>query len=273
MRTETLAEDYLRAKGGRWAPATLETASIHLHAFARACPDLPEWPEQVEAFLATIPGETYRWNHYRTLRAFYDWAARRRRVPNPMPEIERPKKPEPRPYWLDERDLVRLLSHPDHSARDRALLFFLTDNGPRIGEAHSLTPERLYDGLAVVVGKTWPRAVPVHPRVDAMLRAIIPPDCPRDVTIWWGRKGPLTLSGMKQAVRDAFARAGLQGYRMSAHRLRHTFATLWDGPDQEGMAITGHRDERMWKLYHHLRDERVREAHAAHSPLAQLGLV
>ena len=269
IETWTLAQAFLTAKRVKWARATAETAYYHLRKFAQAWPTLPSQPGQVEAFLASIPGTTYRWNTWRTLRQFFRWAHQRMGIPNPIPHVEPPRKPKATPYFLNEEELQRLLLHPDHPPRTRALLFLLADTGLRLGEAASLRVENLRDTFLEVEGKTGKRFVPVSPAVMAMIREIAPPEGP----VWVGRRGPLTRSGLGRDIRNAFRRAGFHGPRMSAHRLRHTVGTLWSGPDAEGMALLGHRDPTMWQLYHHIRLQRLQETHRQHSPLAQLKLV
>lgn len=269
MLTGTLAEQFLVAKRPSWAAATYTNRRYHLTHFADACFELPDQPEEIEAFLAEIPGPLYRYHHWCSIRALYAWAEKRRQLVNPCHLVEAPPKPKQEPYWLEEDELTRLLCHPAHSRRDRALLFVLADTGMRIGEAASMFVENIRGDWVYVVGKTGPRWVPVHPRVMQMLRAFAPEEGP----LWRGKRGPLSRGGLQQAVRLAFKRAGFIGPKMSPHRLRHTFATLWTGTDSDGMDVGGWTTWTVWRQYKHARQERIRVAHAEHSPLAYLGLV
>jgi len=244
---------------------------LHLKKFTEEHPSLPCEPEPIEAFLTKIPGRRYRWNHYVTLRTFYNWVEKRQSLPNPMPRVESPKNHLTAPYYLEPEDVVKLLNHPDHPDRDRALLWLLADTGMRIGEAHSISASSLKDDIVIVDGKTGTRFVPVSPIVIGMLKAIAE-EGKKYVggTIWLGPQGPLRLDTLGKVVRKAFKRAGFRGALMSAHRLRHTFATLWEGSETEGRAIGGWKTPQMWQRYHHLRIIRMITEHQRYSPLSLL---
>lgn len=272
LSTSRLSGAFLTAKrSAGLSPATLESYEYHLGHFAERCPKLPRSPEPIEAFLVSIPGSRYRWNHYVTLRTFYRWLVKRRRLRNPIPSVERPRLESPVPVYLEDEELGRLLNHPGHPDRDRALLWLLADNGMRIGEAHSITPSSAKNGLVLVDGKMGPRPVPLSPIVAQMLADLISSaNGPADETIWRGRDGALTIDGLKAVVRRAFRRAGFQGPKMSAHCLRHTFATLWEGQEAEGRAIGGWKTGEMWQRYHHLRMSRLIEQHRRFSPIVRI---
>ena len=267
MNTWFLAEQFLTAKVSSWAKATHANRFYHLKLFAEGCPDLPQTPEPIERFLASVPGPLYRYNIWLTLRQFYAWAERRREINNPCPLVEAPRKPKAMPYFLEEQELVNLLRHP-HPKRTKALLYLLADTGMRIGEAHSMTVENMKDGWVYVNGKGGWRWVPVSKNVMKMLRKVAPKSGP----FWIGERGPLTVTGMKRSVWVAFHKAGLVGEKMSAHRLRHTFATLWTGNDADCMDVGGWRDWRTYRVYRTTRKPHLANAHAQHSPVTRLGL-
>lgn len=270
MDTWGIAEEFLTAKRTNWKEATYTNKRYHLLHFAAACPTLPETPTPIEAFLGSIPGELYRYNHWCTVRQLYAWAKRRRRgVKDPCATVEAPRKPVPVPYWLEEDELLRLLNHPDHPPRDRALLFLLADTGMRIGEAHSMTVENIKGDWLLVNGKTGWRWVPVHPKVMEMLQAIAPGYGP----FWVGLRGPMTKNGLSMAVRVAFLRAGFRGEKMSPHRLRHTFATLYSGSDSDAMDVGGWKNWATYRIYRTTRPKKLAASHEEHSPVAQLVLV
>lgn len=265
LDTLELADHYLSVKSPHWSPATTVNKHYHLLHFGEACPELPSEPEPIEKFLATVPNLLYRYNHWCSIRQFYAWLERRKGILNPCGLVEPQRKPRPEPYFLDESELAQLLDYP-HTKRDKALLYLLVDTGMRIGEAHSITVSDVKETWVHVNGKSGPRWVPVHKEVADMLRAIAPPSGP----LWRGVRGPLTVSGMEYIVWKAFHRAGFIGDKMSAHRLRHTFCTLWEGSDSDGMAIVGHVDHATWRIYKHTRPKRLTAVHREHSPLAKI---
>ena len=267
MNTWNVAEAFLTAKLPAWAKATYDGRFYNLKLFAQHCPELPQTPEPIERFLASITNPGYRYNNWISVRQFYGWAERRREVVNPCPLVEPPRKPKATPYFLEENELVELLKHP-HSKRDKALLYLLADTGMRIGEAHSMSVENMKEGWVYVQGKTGWRWVPVSPGVMKMLRKIAPASGP----FWVGERGPLTVIGMQRAVWVAFHKAGFSGEKMTPHRLRHTFATLWQGNDSDAMAVGGWTDWRTYRIYKTMRQPKVKAAHTQHSPVTRLGL-
>lgn len=132
-----------------------------------------------------------------------------------------------------------------------------------------MTVEGMRDGWVYVDGKTGPRWVPVSPLVMSMLKEIAPDGGP----FWLGRRGPMSRNGLQMAVRMCFMRAGFVGEKMSPHRLRHTFATLWTGTDSDGMDAGGWKTWKVWREYKHQRPAKLHQAHAEHSPIQQLRLL
>ena len=275
MRHQTLQliEDFLSAKtaGGRRAKS-LERFRSQLARYAAMYQLLPLDPTQVERFLTSILGEPEtRDTYYRTLSSFYGWLIRRKKIKeNPIELVESPKLRPKVPRILDPAELVRLLTCPGHSDRDRALLYFLTDSGARIGEAALLTVDDLKDGYVLLRGKDGERFAPLSPAVRMMLIGLhLGAPSPH---MWQGRFGPLTQGALVHATIAAFRRAGFIGKRYSAHALRHTFGTMWEGDEIILQHIFGHAKLDMVKRYRQFRLHRAREQHAIHSPLAQLQL-
>lgn len=272
--TTAVVKEFLTAKA-RLSPHTLATYRRHLALLAKHHPHLPTTPAPLEQTLASVNGQRTAWNYYVTWRTFYRWLVRRGILPardNPVPRMEPPPSPKPTPYYLDQDELRLLLNYPGHSLRDRALLALLADTGMRIGEAWSITPDTFHGRYVIVKGKTGPRPVAIHPITRRLIGKLLRQGrhIPRNQTIWYGKRGPMTVSGLKQAVRKAFRRAGFHGRRMSAHRLRHTFASLWDGETIDGMLQGGWRDTRSWMRYRHALTNRLLQEHRRHSPGAKV---
>ena len=275
--TRELVRQFLIAKraAGR-ADKTLEKYAQILERFARSHRKLPTDPDPITGFLVGITGELETIDTYcRTLSSFYSWLGRRRIVArNPMPEVERPRLRDKVPRILEPDQLRQLLLYPGHTDRDRALLFFLVDTGARVGEAAHLALDDLYESHVILRGKTGEHFAPISPEVRSMLVHL--PRHPRSTGPWVflnsRQGGRLLPSSATHIVMKSFRRAGLRGRRYSAHALRHTFGTLWEGDELVLQQILGHRKLAMVQRYRRFRIRRAVAQHAVHSPLAQLSL-
>ncbi len=270
MDTHQAAMLFLDSKrsSGR-AKATIALYSMVLLRFSDSYVTLPSEPEQIEKWMASIDGQPEtRHVYFRTLRTFYSWLDARHQIPNPTRSIEAPRVPGKLPRFLTPKELRLLLEYPHHSKRDRALLYFLVDTGVRSGEAASLLSENIKEGWAIVTGKRGQRFVPMSPVTQVMLAQMA-----SSGPVWHGFRGPLTSSGIQQAVKSSMKSVGLQGKKLGPHLLRHTFATLWNGEELVLQNLLGHSSLHMTKRYRQLRVEHITTQHTLHSPLKHLNLV
>jgi len=269
LQTHDAAGAFLTAKtAARSSPRTITAYRDTLARFARVVPDLPCQAEDVERFLLTLQGykPSTIHHHWRTTRNFLRWCARRYRLPDPTGDVEAPRYQRGLPDPLDPDELERLLLHPSHSERDRVLLFVLAESGMRAGEAASMRKPGLHDTYVEVDGKVGPRAVPISPVVMEMVKALW---APGDY-VWWGRKGPLGVEGVKDAVRQAMKRAGLHKRHMGPHTLRHTLGTLWTGSEADLQVVGGWKTLKALELYRGLRMVRAQAQQIEHSPVQRM---
>ena len=249
--------------------ATIALYSLVLRRFSEGHVTLPSEPEPIESWIASIDGQPEtRHMYFRTLRTFYRWLELRHKVLNPMRVVEAPSVPHKLPRYLSQKELGSLLGYPDHSPRDKALLYFLIDTGARAGEATNLRCEDVHEGWAMVTGKTGQRFVPLSPIVQELLSQL-----GTDGQYWLGRSGPLTPNGITQAVCRAMRNAGLRGRKLGPHLLRHTFATMWTGEELVLQDLMGHSTLGMTKRYRQLRKGHILTQHAEHSPLKNKGII
>jgi site-specific recombinase XerD len=112
-------------------------------------------------------------------------------------------------------------------ARDFAIVSLMLGCGARIEEVARLAVDDIAfserSGSVRLFGKgDEVREVPVDkPGRDAVRAWLL--EHPGGRPLWTGRRGPLTRSGLIQAVRACAGAAGLAGFH--PHQLRHTFAT------------------------------------------------
>lgn len=167
--------------------------------------------------------------------------------------MEPPRKSVKRPHFLTAMELNKLLNFP-HDKRIKAALMFLIDSGARLGELAQLTVEMLEETpwgfVARITGKTGTRLVPIGYETYHSLMVSLP--------------FPFKAHRLGELIARAFKDAGVKG---SAHTLRHTFGTLWQGDEMVLQRIMGHTHFETTMLYRHLRVEALAMQHHQYSPL------
>lgn len=117
-------------------------------------------------------------------------------------------------------------------ARDGAIIAVLLGTGARVEECARLevddVPMTARTGSARLIGKgDQTRTVPMPPATRERLalwlaeRATL--DLPWTKPLWYGQRGPMTISGITKVVLAVGASAGVDG--LTPHQLRHTYAT------------------------------------------------
>ncbi len=243
------------AKGD--SPETIKWYSIILSYFETFSRELPTEPEQIEHFLKTCKGgDERKHGFYRTLRALYKFLHRRYRIDNPVDLVDPPRRIKKLPKALTLEDLVRLLSYP-HNDNISAYLQFLADTGARISELHNLKPQDIiktpWGYIAKLSGKTGERFAPILDETYNIIMTHIPI--------------PYCLDYLGDLISKAFKNAGVKG---SAHSLRHTFGTLWEGSEFALQSILGHANFEMLANYRRLRTETISKLHKVNSPLLMI---
>lgn len=255
METTTAIKTFLisrQAKG--LSKRTISWYRIILDHFGRMYPEVPNDPVAIDQFMVQCSGgDERRHGYFRTIRVFYRFLSRRYDIKNIALMVDAPKRrpKAPRPLTLDE--LNQLLVYP-HRKRVKAALMFMVDCGARVGEVARLTPQDLseteYGPIARVTGKTGTRLVPIGETTFHILCKVLP--------------FPYGATQLSRHISWAFRDAHIRG---TAHSLRHTFATYWDGDDDILQYILGHSHISTTLIYRKLRTRKMCEQYQKFNPL------
>ena len=235
---------------------------------------------------------------YRALQQFFKWAVEEDEIDeSPMAKMKAPRIPEtPPPVYSDDdlRALIDACTGRDYAARrDMAIVRLLIDTGMRRGELAGLMVEdvdfergrveiraetsKTRTGRSVPIGYAAGRALAKYLRARASHRDADAPaidDRGRPVIdertrkplhpLWLGLAGPMTVSGVAQAIKERGKLAGL-GANVRPHLFRHTAAHRWQldgGNETDLMTVMGWRSSAMLRRYGAgAREERAAETH------------
>ncbi len=218
-----------------------------------------------------------------SLRRFYQYCLRERRVANdPTLRLEPPKRTPRFPKILSEADVEALLAAPDVThplgLRDRAMIETLYACGLRVSELTALkTVEVNLDaGVVRVFGKgSKERLVPLGEEavgwIERYLREARPMLLRRTnsaALFVTARGAAMTRQAFWHLIRRYGARA-IPGKALSPHVLRHAFAThlINHGADLRVVQmLLGHTDISTTQIYTHVARERLKALHAKHHP-------
>jgi len=215
----------------------------------------------------------------RTIRAFFeriiewDWPDAPAR--NPVLAGDIPKKPEPLPKFLDDRDAARLMAAARASTdpRDRLVVELLARTGMRAGELAGLDADavvRIGAGhwLRIPLGKLRnDRYVPLHPELTELLVSWTAANLEHirhHKRLVADHRGPLDRHVITRIVHRVGRAAGVPG--VHPHRLRHTLATqaINRGMRLEAIAaLLGHRKMEMTLIYARIANRVVADEYAA----------
>jgi integrase/recombinase XerD len=175
---------------------------------------------------------------------------------NPAKIIKPPKVDDPPVLPFSDNDLEKLLaacdSHPSPSRalQLRALVLLMRHSGLRIGDACTLSSDRIHKGmLELYTAKSGTKVrLPLNAVVVKALEKL---PLKRGYYFWSGESKRRTcINVWEQTFQKMFERAGIDGH---SHQLRHTFAV---GLLQKGVSIgnvstlLGHRSIKVTERYY-----------------------
>lgn len=221
-----------------------------------------------------------------SLRSFFKYMVTKAKLveTNPAAELDSPKIPKVLPRYLSLDESKQLLESVDGNQkyRDYAILTLFLNCGLRLSELCGINLRNIKDDKLTVFGKgSKERTVYLNDACQKAIADYIQNERPKD-----GIKAPdkdaLFLSRLKKrmsvktiqhVVKLHLDVAGLDSSKYSAHKLRHTAATLMYRYGHVDVRVLqemlGHTNLSTTQIYTHLDDEQLRTA-AKNNPLSDI---
>ena len=216
-----------------------------------------------------------------SIRGFYKYLTVKAKLlnENPVQDLDSPKAKRSLPRYLTLEESQKLLQSVDgqHRERDYCILCIFLNCGLRISEIAGLNLSDVRADHLRVLGKgNKERIVYLNDatadainRYLAVRRDIAAID--RSALFLSSRRTRVTREGLHAMVKKSLLRAGLDSEKYSAHKLRHTAATLMlsSGVDVRTLQeILGHENLNTTQIYTHVDNTELRIAAQA-NPLGK----
>ena len=217
-----------------------------------------------------------------SVKSFYKYLFSKSKVieSNPAMELEAPKLAKELPRYLSLEESKRLLSAVDgrYHARDFAIIILFLNCGLRISELVSINTNHIRDNDTLVVRGKGNKERTIYLN-DACVYAVnrymnVRPKSSADDpnALFLSMRGQrISRKTIHVMLKKYFLKAGLDAEKYSAHKLRHTAATLMYRHGHVDIralqSILGHKSIATTEIYTHVDNEKIREAINA-NPLA-----
>ena len=229
-------------------------------------------------------GSAARARKLSAIKAFYNYltVSTKQITENPVKDIEFPKirKSLPKYLSLDESTALLQAVQGPNQARDFAILMIFLNCGIRRSELVGLNLTDVYDDRLRVVGKGNKERIvymgsSCRKAIDRYLierSQIVLSD---NRALFGSRDGNrISVSAVHRLVKKHLLAAGLDSTQFSAHKLRHTAATLMlsNGVDLKTLQeVLGHENLNTTQIYTHIESTELKIAAEA-NPLSHLAL-
>lgn len=199
---------------------------------------------------------------------------------NPVAEMEYPKLRKSLPKYLtleQSAALLKAVSGPNQ-VRDYAILMIFLNCGIRRSELVGLNRTDVYEDRIRVVGKGNKErfvyfGTPCRKAIDAYLVERNKKVLTDDRALFGSRNGNrISVEAVHRLVKKALLQAGLDQTQFSAHKLRHTAATMMlsGGVDVKTVQeVLGHENLNTTQIYTHIENTELKIAAEA-NPLSKL---
>lgn len=219
------------------------------------------------------------------LKSFYKYLTVRTKqlTDNPVADLEYPKLRKSLPKYLTLEQSSRLLQavSGQNQARDYAILMLFLNCGIRRSELVGLNITDVYEDRVRVVGKgNKERFVYFGTACRKAIDAYLPERHKKVLTdnraLFASRNGNrISVDAVHALVKKAFLKAGLDATQFSAHKLRHTAATMMlsGGVDVKTVQeVLGHENLNTTQIYTHIENTELKIAAEA-NPISKLDFV
>ena len=239
-------------------------------------PDTPQSQRGIEA--------AARARKLSALKSFYKYLTVRTKQlqENPVVDLEYPKLRRSLPRYLTLEQSAALLNAVSgvNEKRDYAILMIFLNCGIRRSELVGLNLTDVYEDRLRVVGKGNKErfvyfGTPCRRAIDEYLIERNKKVLTDNRALFGSRNGErISVTAVHRLVKKALSQAGLDADQFSAHKLRHTAATLMlsGGVDVKTVQeVLGHESLNTTQIYTHIESTELKIAAEA-NPIARLGL-
>ncbi|MDD3164630.1 MAG: tyrosine-type recombinase/integrase [Oscillospiraceae bacterium] len=244
--------------------------------------DRVKFPETISATVGI--GAAARARKLSAIKSFYKYLTVRTKqlTENPVKDLEFPKVRRALPKYLTLEQSTKLLMSVTgkNEKRDFAVLMIFLNCGIRISELVGLNRSDVYDDRIRVVGKGNKERIvymgeSCKDAIDAYLiernKILIPDDRPLFISRDHNR---LSTNAVHRMVKKHLLAADIDASQFSAHKLRHTAATLMlsGGVDIKTVQeVLGHEHLNTTEIYTHIENTELKIASEA-NPLSKIKL-
>ena len=239
-----------------------------------ANPDLPYADQGISA--------ASRARKLSAIKSFYKYLTVRTKQlqENPVADLEYPKLRKSLPKYLTMEQAARLLSSVSgqNEKRDYAILMLFLNCGIRRSELVGLNVSDVYEDRIRVVGKGNKERIvyfgaPCRKAIDAYMVERNKKVLTDNRALFGSRNGNrISVTAVHRLVEKALKQAGLDATQFSAHKLRHTAATMMlsGGVDVKTVQeVLGHENLNTTQIYTHIESTELKIAAEA-NPLSKL---
>jgi site-specific recombinase XerD len=217
-----------------------------------------------------------------TLKSFYKYLTVRTKqlTENPVADLEYPKLRKSLPKYLTMEQSAALLRSVEgqNQKRDYAILMLFLNCGIRRSELVGLNLTDVYEDRIRVVGKGNKErfvyfGTPCRKAIDSYLLERNKKILSDNRALFGSRNGNrISVEAVHRLVKKALLQAGLDSTQFSAHKLRHTAATMMlsGGVDVKTVQeVLGHENLNTTQIYTHIESTELKIAAEA-NPLSKL---